>query len=619
MATNKKIETLTRREALRLAAAVPILTLGPSGWARADGKPKELTLELFTRSKGRVVPADPAAAVDKLQVSASWKGPLLQTKLTNKGRQAVKIKEVVLAEVEHDLDPATHIYGEGFQMLSQTGGTLAKQEKLGNFTDRDHYKMPMPADAETFYGLFTLSPPSGGHNVLAFTSCRRFSGQFYKRPGSIQVVCDTDGLALGPGETWTLEDFTFLSGGDREAMLAQVADGLNANHPPLKFEAPPSGWCSWYCFGPSVTATQVLENLDFIAKNIPGLKYIQIDDGYQPFMGDWLDTGTSFGGDVRGVLKEIRNRGFEPAIWVGPFIAEAGSNVFQKHPDWFIQDPAGGGPLSSEKVTFKGWRRGPWYVLDGTHPEVQKHFEHVFRTMREEWGCTYFKLDANTWGAMQGGKLHDPKATRVEAYRRGMEAVLKGAGDAFVLGCNHPIWASVGLIHGSRSSNDIKRQWPRVSSLARQNLMRNWQNGRLWWNDPDAIVLTANRGLDLTEDEYRFHATWIYASGGMILSGDDLTMIKPERLEMLRKLQPPTGVAARYADDSLKVGVMEMPGRTAYCLLNFSEGPEKIAFRLSGPHRVRDLWTGEDRGKLDGEVVTELPPHGGTVLVCTKA
>ena len=149
--------------------------------------------------------------------------------------------------------------------------------------------------------------------------------------------------------------------------------------------------------------------------------------------------------------------GFEPAIWVAPFIAEAKSNLFQQHPDWFVKDDAGKPLLRSDKVTFGGWRRGPWYVLDGTHPQVQQHYENLFRTMRREWGCTYFKLDANFWGAIHGGRFHDPRATRVEAYRRGMQAILRGADDGFILGCNHPIWASVGLIHGSRSSNDIKR------------------------------------------------------------------------------------------------------------------------------------------------------------------
>src|SRR4029453_9530648 len=154
--------------------------------------------------------------------------------------------------------------------------------------------------------------------------------------------------------------------------LSGLADRLNRHHPRLPFRAPPSGWCSWYCFGPNVTAEQVLANLDVIARDVPGLKYIQIDDGYQPAMGDWLETGAAFGGNVQTVLKQIRAKGFQPAIWVAPFIAEANSRLFKEHPDWFVKDEEGV-PLRSDRVTFGGWRRGPWYALDGTHPQAQAH------------------------------------------------------------------------------------------------------------------------------------------------------------------------------------------------------------------------------------------------------
>jgi len=349
-----------------------------------------------------------------------------------------------------------------------------------------------------------------------------------------------------------------------------------------------------------------------IAKTVPGLRYIQIDDGYQPAMGDWLDTGPAFGGDVQSVLRAIRERGFEPAIWVAPFVAESGSRLFREHPDWFVRDPEGG-PLRADKVTFGGWRRGPWYAVDGTHPEAQRHLETVFRVMRRDWGCAYFKLDANFWGAIHGGRFHDPRATRIEAYRRGMQAVLRGAGDAFVLGCNHPIWPSLGLIHGSRSSNDIKRTWARISGTARQNLLRNWQNGRLWWNDPDAVVLTG----ELPENEFLFHATAIYATGGMLLSGDDLTQIPPARMSLLQRLQPPTGVSARFADDSLRVGEMRLPGRRIYCLLNWDDSEQRLFFRLDARQKVHDLLSDADLGTLDrGEHSQLLPPRSGRVLVC---
>jgi alpha-galactosidase len=326
-------------------------------------------------------------------------------------------------------------------------------------------------------------------------------------------------------------------------------------------------------------------------------------------MGDWLATGAAFGGNVRTVLDQIRRRGFEPAIWVAPFVAEGESALFKEHPDWFVKD-ADAAPLRSDRVTFGGWRRGPWYVLDGTQPAVQDHFERVFRTMREEWGCTYFKLDANFWGAMHGGTFHDARATRVEAYRRGMQAIVRGAGKAFLLGCNHPIWPSFGLIHGSRSSNDIKRAWDRVMTTARQNLSRNWQNRRLWWNDPDAVVLSA----ELTDAECQFHATAMYASGGMVLSGDDLTALPPARAAMLRKLLPPTGIAAEFDDETLRVGHLQLPDARMMCLFNWDDAPRTLTVRLRQAALVTDYWTGESLGRRDGLLSFDLPPRSARLL-----
>jgi alpha-galactosidase len=597
--------TVTRRETLRLLTLATVAHRF-SGAVRSQTK-SGIDQSSFAQAPWRVVSIDGESGAEKIRVNRTWTGPLCRSGVINEGPRAVRLKEIVLFDVPLNLALETPLYGEGFQMLTQTGGTLGQPVDLGNYTDPKHYKLPEPEGARAVYGLITL-----GDAVAAFTSCRRFSGKFYVRPNRLEVVVDAEGLALGPKEQWTLEEFTCRTGPDRDALLADVARRLHESHPALAFASPPSGWCSWYCFGPRVTAQQVLDNLDAIAKQAPGLKYIQIDDGYQPAMGDWLETGAAFGGQVQTVLRHIRERGFEPAIWVAPFIAEAESRLFKEHPDWFVKD-AEGKPLRSDTVTFGGWRRGPWYAVDGTHPGARSHLEHVVRTMRKEWGCTYFKLDANFWGAIHGGRFHDPRATRIEAYRRGMEAVLRGAADAFILGCNHPIWPSLGLIHGSRSSNDIRRDWKRIATTARQNLMRNWQNGRLWWNDPDAVVLTGN----LPEEEFRFHATAIYATGGMILSGDDLTTLDAARWEMLRKLQP-TAVAARFGDDSLSVGIIDLKNQRVACLLNWDDTPKELSFSLKRPHRMREIWTNEDRGRHEGgQVSLTVPAHGGRVVVCT--
>ena len=619
---------MNRREFLELAA-LPLAQL--------------LDQKDLRRSPGAVLAVD-GRRLDDVELIRDWTGPLCRSRLVNRGRSAVRIREAVLVDVELPFPPATRLYGEGFQMLTQTGGTLGAPVDLSQYTDAKHYRIPTSEGARAFYGLLTLTPPGGDTTLWAFTSCARFSGRFelydqgspeglryeyragvrYEQAAEAALVAqpfraasrgrrltsvvDTEGLSLGPGETWILEDLLVTSGADRSRLLADVAGRLAARHPRLKARTPPTGWCSWYCFGPSVTAEQVRGNLDVIATSMPALRYVQIDDGYQSAMGDWLDTGAAFGGNVRAVLADIRQRGFEPAIWVAPFVAEEKSALFQSHPDWFIRD-ADGAPLRSDRVTFGGWRRGPWYALDGTHPEAQSHLQRVFRTMRTEWGCTYFKLDANFWGAMHGGRFHDSRATRVEAYRRGMEAVVRGAGDSFLLGCNHPMWPSLGLIHGSRSSNDIKRTWDRIKTTGFQNLQRNWQNGRLWWNDPDAIVLAS----DLTDAECQFHASVIYASGGMVLSGDDLTKLPSARAAMLRKLVPPTGVAAAFDDASLRLGTVTLPGARMLCLFNWDDTPESRTVRV-GTGTITDFWTGESLTPFAGLLEIAMAPRSSRVL-----
>jgi alpha-galactosidase len=611
------LNRMSRREVLGAALATPVLRLF------AQSARNELpTLPDIRKAPYRVVGGPGAEA---LAVSREWlPGQLVcRSRITNPTARPVAVTEVVLFDVDLRTLPATSLlYGEGFQMLSQTAGTLGDPVDAGSYTDAKHYKMPVAAGKRTVYGLMTIDAPERGAEdqvldsanaawVLAFTSCRRFSGLFrFNGAAPLEIVVDTEGLTLGPGESWDLEEYT--QGSARN--LHFVAERLSVNHPPLKSPSPPTGWCSWYCFGPRVTAQNVIDNLDVIAKKIPGLTYVQIDDGYQPAMGDWLETGAAFGGDVRKVLDEISKKGFQPAIWVAPFVAEQGSHVFEQHQDWFVKD-TDGSPLRSDKVTFGGWRKGPWYVLDGTHPAVQAHFENVFRTMRQEWGVTYFKLDANFWGAIHGGRFHDPKATRIEAYRRGMKAIIRGAGDSFILGCNHPIWPSVGLIHGSRSSNDIKRTWDRIKTTAQQNLLRNWQNGRLWWNDPDAIVLTG----DLPENEFLFHATAIYATGGMLLSGDDLTAIPESRLAILKKLLPPTGVPAAFDDGNLRIGTVTLPGKEMYCCFNWADTPVTLRKRLYHPGRVTDFWTGAPLGRMENLLTLEnMPPHSARLLECTR-
>lgn len=579
-----------------------------------------MALNFLSDSVSEVRQTSPQTEGTHLQVLGAWEAEVYRSRLLNGGEYPVAVGEVVLFSGTLPVGPETPIYGEGSQMLSQYGGSPDSPQVLGLYTDRDHCRLRQTEGARTVYSLLVLSPSGEEHVLLAFASCHRFSGEFRLFPDSrFEVTLDAEGRVLGPGAEWQLEEFVALTGRSREDLLARLAGHLARNHPPLVHPSIPTGWCSWYRYYADVAERDILDNLDGIDRLGLDLRYIQIDDGYQAAMGDWLESGERFPRGVASVAREIRDRGFEPAIWIAPFIAERHSRIFREHPEWFVRG-ADGLPLASDKVSFGGWRRGPWYALDGTHPEVQSHLEHVFRVMREKWGCTYFKLDANFWGALHGGRFHDPEATRIQAYRRGMGAILDGAGDAFVLGCNAPMWSSLGLCQGMPVTDDIRRSWDSFTTVARQLLYRNWQNGPLWINDPDSVVLQDIPGQHATQEEYLFHATAIYASGGMVLSGDAVTELSPDNSALLQKLLPPSRIPARFDDPESGIGLIVTKDSLVVCLLNPDDEPRAVEIPLPRLSRVVDHWTGADLGVHEGVLrIGHCNPRSGRVLHCPSA
>ncbi len=539
----------------------------------------------------RQLPADPALP-DALLQTRQWEGPLCRVRLDNTGKQSEAVHHWRLFEGDLGLAPDTAIYGEGFQMLAQTGGRWNAPEHLGRCPDASVYRITADHGYHTVHNLLLVAQ-EGGWLLLAFASCQRFGGEFRLHPdGRLEIVMNTEGRTLAPGAHWQSEALICLEGPDREALLATLAQHIAAEHGSLVGEVPmrPSGWCSWYHYYANVSAADIRENLAVRAERFPALRYVQIDDGYQARMGDWLTPSAKFEEGVAALAGEIRAAGCEPALWVAPFIAEPGSRVFQQHPDWFVKGEDGL-PLPSERVTYGGWRCTPWYVLDGTHPEVQTHLEQVFRTLRTQWGIHYFKLDANFWGAIHGGRFHDPAATRVEAYRRGMAAILRGAGEgAFLLGCNAPLWPSLGLVHGMRVSDDVERQGPRFRQIAREAFCRAWQHERLWVLDPDCVCLRDIPGQHGSRAEYDFHLAALVASGGMVLAGDrlqDLDEAQGARLGKLLALCAARTPAARFEGMAFERGRVALPGGgELLCLFNWGEHPCEFPLTPGGT----DFW-----------------------------
>jgi alpha-galactosidase len=89
-------------------------------------------------------------------------------------------------------------------------------------------------------------------------------------------------------------------------------------------------------------------NAKAISKRLITIHFVQIDDGYETRLGDWLSPRDAQLPTTH-LFESIRLTGSEPAIWVAPFIAEVDSVVALVHPDWFVQGNDGL-PLRSDNV-----------------------------------------------------------------------------------------------------------------------------------------------------------------------------------------------------------------------------------------------------------------------------
>lgn len=567
-----------------------------------------------------------------LKLNCVWNGATCHITLTNTKKQEITLNEIKLFEAEMMYSEDTEFYGEGFNMLSQYGGKINDFKLIGSYSDYDHYRLKRPEGINQVYNVLMLFPKGKDALLIGFASCNRFNGLIRFNRERIEILLDGENIKIGAGETIELEE-VFIDTGKRNQLLNSFGDAINKNHPRLPFDEIPTGWCSWLVYGPNITAKNIYDNLNAIKENNLDLKYIQIDDGYQAYWGDWFDFTDKFEGGVKKVCLDIKEKCFEPAIWVAPFVAERESKLFKEHPSWFVKDD-NGEPLASDKVTFGGWRCAPWYILDMTNPEARDYIKKVFSTMNKEWGVTYFKLDAIVWEALPFGHRYDNTKTSVEAFKMGMDAIIESAGEgSFILGGNSPMWPSIGKVNGMRVTNDNQRYFDQFKQIAIECFYRNWQHNKLWINDPDTVLLQNQSvkiiGPDGSEifrdgttrdEEFRFNAAYTLASGGMVLSGDDVSSLTKENIELQRRLLPPTEYAAEFDDTTFTVGRAKIDCKTEIVyIFNFDDCEKSITVNFDGKVEIYDIILDRSYGVIDNQIIfKDFKPHDGRALLCKK-
>ncbi len=312
--------------------------------------------------------------------------------------------------------------------------------------------------------------------------------------------------------------------------------------------APPAyHWCSWYYCYHNFDMPQLREYLDGLNTLTPKVpvRYVQIDAGYFPSAGDWLLPTDRFPEGLEPAFRMIREAGYEPGIWIGPFMVGNRSRLYAEHPDWMLYDledrPVRCWVTDNEPKPW-GYQDEEYYVLDTSHPEAMAYMKEVF-TAFSCWGARLIKTDFMVWGMQDSTKVkrHTPGKTSMEYFREFLQMIREVMGEeTYWLGCIAPFVPFIGYADGMRIGNDVGSSWD--GGFGPKNMLmsligNNYANHNYYQTDPDAIMIRDFQ-IRLTEEEVESLALLAAVSGGCVYTSDPLHRIGNDRLELFRYIEP---------------------------------------------------------------------------------
>ena len=200
--------------------------------------------------------------------------------------------------------------------------------------------------------------------------------ELIKDRSSIHLISDIQGLKVNKGQEVTIFDYCYYD--NYEEGLYAFWDAF-----PIRNVKKILGYTSWYNYYQNINEEIILRDLEAIDSRFD---IFQIDDGYETFVGDWLDVDpVKFPNGLKPIIDKIHSRGFKAGLWLAPFAAETKSKLFTEHPDWIRKDKKGR-PIKA------GGNWSGFYSLDLAKPEVIDYIKKCL-THYMEMGVDFFKLD----------------------------------------------------------------------------------------------------------------------------------------------------------------------------------------------------------------------------------
>ena len=339
-----------------------------------------------------------------------------------------------------------------------------------------------------------------------------------------------------------------------------------------------SGYTSWYNYFQNITEDIIIRDLNGLDPYKDQVNIFQIDDGYETFIGDWLDPNPSkFPKGMKYIADEIHKKGYKAGIWLAPFNCQKVSRMAKEHPDWLIKHENG-----KPMVGCIAW--GGAYTFDIYNEEVRAYLKKVFDVVLNEWGYDMVKLD---FLYSQCIKPRHGKS-RGEIMCDAMEFLRECVGDKLFLGCGVPIGPALGICDACRISCDVdltykgqfysriqvSNEMLNARSAINNSIFRRHLDGRVWMNDPDVFFLRKNN-LKFTDEQKFLLGKINNLCGNVLFVSDNAGDYDANAAELLKKFFDKTDekiISAEYINKSDIKLVTEKDGKRETFVFNIDKG-----------------------------------------------
>jgi hypothetical protein len=455
-------------------------------------------------------------------------------------------------------------------------------------------------------------------------------------------------LEVARGESASSERLMFAIGPDYHAQLENYGNAIRILDHARTTSPTLIGWWSWTAYYYGVTEGTMQTNADWLAQNLrtTGYRYFQIDEGYQFARGEYATAdGKAFPDGMAAMGHHVENDGLTFGLWVAPFQVSDRSWVYQHHRDWLVHNLRGE-PIHIGNVYGKGEEL---YALDTTNPGAQEYLRQTYRTLVNDWGARFLKLDFMDAASVEG-VFSRPNTTALQALRIGLEVIRETVGDNVVLDKDgSPMLTPVGIVDTGRISQDTGHTFGSTRDAAPGIAGRYYMNRNFYESDPDAFTvseqITPDRGwhgnkVPLTQYEAEASIALSAVSGGMFEIGDDLPALgaSPQRLALVRNSDlldmarlgrssvPLDLMTYREEDKQPSIFVLKEDNRQwILTIFNWTEEPRShsIAFEDLGikPDRsftASDVLRGGMLPIRDGRMAIDQPAHSVRMIKLVK-